>query len=247
MNEIQPFDFRGHEVRVATDPEGKPWWVLADVCEALDIKNSSNVARRIPDQDKGVHGMDTPGGWQDLTLVNEQGLYEVIFRSSKPEAEKFRRWVFEEVLPAIRETGRYEHPATQPQGDELTLALRAALETREKQLETQQKVGELEVRIKQLEHKPARQRIDLDIVRGRFAGALRDAIRESGVTDSMTRQESATYHRGLNSDLKHVVMCGRRRDNWEWEHYERAVDWLLVRYRYDLRWIFEHADEQGAA
>lgn len=108
---MQKFDFGATEVRVHTDDEGRPWWVLADVCDALGISNGRDLASRIPDEEKGVGKTDTLGGAQDALTISEPGLYRVIFRSNKPAAEKFRRWVFHEVLPSIRTTGGYQAAA----------------------------------------------------------------------------------------------------------------------------------------
>ena len=65
---------------------------------------------RLDDDEKGVISNDTPGGMQEVTIINESGLYSLVLGSRKPEAKKFRKWVTSEVLPAIRKTGRYEAP-----------------------------------------------------------------------------------------------------------------------------------------
>lgn len=107
-SQIQKFVFplTNQETRIV-DLDGNPWWVLRDVCEVLSIGNSRMVAERLDDDEKGVSQIDTPGGLQNLTIINEAGLYSVILRSDKPEAKAFRRWVTHEVLPQIRKTGTY--------------------------------------------------------------------------------------------------------------------------------------------
>lgn len=110
-DDVMSFAFGGHILR-AVMVDGEPWFVLADVCRAVGIANPRNVAARLNDDDKGVRLMDTPGGRQNVGMINESGLYEVIIRSDKPEAAKFRRWITSEVLPAIRKTGSYSrYPA----------------------------------------------------------------------------------------------------------------------------------------
>ena len=106
MNEMQVFKYEDNEVRTV-EQGGEVWWVLADVCRVLEIQNNRNVARRLDEDEKGVHLMDTLGGGQKLTIISESGLYKVILRSDKPEAKKFTRWVTHEVLPTIRRTGGY--------------------------------------------------------------------------------------------------------------------------------------------
>ena len=90
-----------------TDKQGEPLFVLKDVCNALGITNTRNVSARLDEDMKGVRLADTLGGTQQLTVINEVGLYEVIIRSDKPEAKAFRRWVTSEVLPSIRKHGMY--------------------------------------------------------------------------------------------------------------------------------------------
>ncbi|MCV7255258.1 phage antirepressor KilAC domain-containing protein [Mycobacterium hackensackense] len=118
------FAFGDHIVRVLTDADD-PWFVLADICRALDIANAGNVAARLRDSGAGVRQADIRSGGQvrSVTAVDESGLYEVIIRSDKPDARKFRRWVTAEVLPAIRKTGSYSrypaHPTALPSKKEL--------------------------------------------------------------------------------------------------------------------------------
>lgn len=100
------FSFGFSEVRVIRE-NGVPWFVARDVCEILDISNSRDAFASLEEDEKGVVITDTPGGQQTLSTVSESGLYSLIFRSRKPEAQKFRKWVTSEVLPKIRQTGGY--------------------------------------------------------------------------------------------------------------------------------------------
>jgi prophage antirepressor-like protein len=104
----QVFTFETTNVRVIIK-DGDPWWVLSDVCRVLGVENSRDVAKRLDVDQKGVDLTDTLGGCQKMTTINESGLYSVIFRSDKPEAKRFQKWVFSEVLPQIRKTGSYNH------------------------------------------------------------------------------------------------------------------------------------------
>lgn len=116
-NVLRTFAYGENTIRVI-DLEGEPWWVLADVCRVLEIRNSRDVPNRLDSDEKGVALIDTPGGPQNMTVINEPGLYSVILRSDKPQARDFKRWVTHEVLPAIRKTGQYapqrEHMPTRP-------------------------------------------------------------------------------------------------------------------------------------
>jgi anti-repressor protein len=113
MNDITIFNHLGNNIRVTTDEQGEPWFVLVDICHALEIRNPSDVARRLDsDGVDSIEVIDNLGRTQKTNAVTEAGLYEVIFISRKPEAKAFRRWVTSEVLPSIRKHGMYATPAT---------------------------------------------------------------------------------------------------------------------------------------
>ena len=86
---------------------GEAWFVASEVCKLLDIKNTSDAVSRLDDDEKGVSVIPTPSGEQDKLIISESGLYALIFRSKKPSAKRFRKWVTKEVIPAIRKTGAY--------------------------------------------------------------------------------------------------------------------------------------------
>ena len=109
MNNLQIFNYNGNEVRTI-QKDGEPWWVLKDVCGILGISKYRDTASRLDEDERGSVRVDTPGGEQEMTVVNESGLYNVILRSDKPEAKPFRKWVTSEVLPSIRKHGAYMTP-----------------------------------------------------------------------------------------------------------------------------------------
>ena len=113
MNDITIFNHLGNNIRVTTNEQGEPLFVLKDICDALDIGNTSRVADRLDSDDLTLSKViDNRGVRRETLLVSEAGLYEVIIRSDKPEAKAFRRWVTSEVLPSIRKHGMYATPAT---------------------------------------------------------------------------------------------------------------------------------------
>lgn len=103
---LSAFDFEGAPVRTIVR-ESQPWFVAADVCRVLEISNNRDAISSLDEDEKGVGNTDTLGGQQQMALISESGLYSLIFRSRKPQAKAFRRWVTGEVLPAIRRTGSY--------------------------------------------------------------------------------------------------------------------------------------------
>ena len=109
MNDIQIFNNpQFGQVRTAGTPE-KPLFCLADVCKALELR-SGDVMRRLDKDVVSTQPLSTAGGTQMANFVNEDGLYDVILDSRKPEARAFRKWVTSEVLPSIRKTGSYGVP-----------------------------------------------------------------------------------------------------------------------------------------
>ncbi|MEE9944084.1 MAG: Bro-N domain-containing protein [Pseudomonas asiatica] len=105
---VIPFNFGTQQVRTLLIG-GEPWFVASDVCDALELEGRSrNFTRMLDDDEKGAHIVSTLGGAQEMQVVNESGLYALIFKSRKPDAKRFKKWVTSEVLPAIRKTGRYE-------------------------------------------------------------------------------------------------------------------------------------------
>ncbi len=125
MDEIRVFENDAFgQIRTAGTSE-KPLFCLADVCKTLDLQAAA-VIRRL---EKGVissHPLQTEGGIQQVNFVTEDGLYDVIFDSRKPEAKMFRKWVTSEVLPSIRKTGSYTAPVKDTSSRELFQQMKAA-------------------------------------------------------------------------------------------------------------------------
>jgi len=106
---ITAFNFEDRQVR-AFSRDGEPWFVLSDLCQVLEIAEPHRAASRLDDDEKDRHTMTTLGGPQEVTIINESGLFSLTLTSRKPEAKRFKKWVTSEVLPAIRKTGSYGAP-----------------------------------------------------------------------------------------------------------------------------------------
>lgn len=109
MNELQVFknqEFGSVRTLVIND---EPWFVGKDVARALGYADTKKaVQRHVDDEDKGRDETPTPGGTQNMVIINESGLYSLVLSSKLPSAKKFKRWVTSEVLPALRKTGNYQ-------------------------------------------------------------------------------------------------------------------------------------------
>ena len=107
MNNIQIFKYENNDVRTV-ELNGEPWFVGKDVAAVLEYSNPRKaLADHVDQEDKGVTKCDTLGGVQELTIINESGLYSLILSSKLPTAKQFKRWVTSEVLPRIRKNGGY--------------------------------------------------------------------------------------------------------------------------------------------
>ncbi len=131
MSEMQVFNVDGGEWRFGQDSDGTPWAVASDVAKSFDQRDADKVTRLLDEDEKGTRIVGTPGGPQEMKVVFEDGLWELIFRSTKPEAKAIKKRV-KAILKQIRETGSYStQPAFQiPQTYAAALEL-AALQARQ--------------------------------------------------------------------------------------------------------------------
>lgn len=128
--------------------DGEPWFVGKDVAASLgygDGKSLANaIAKHVSDEDKGVTEMMTPGGRQNMTIINESGLYSLIFGSKLESAKKFKKWVTSEVLPTIRKTGGYNAPVPMTVPEQIQLLAMGSVELTQKVDRLDQKIDRLE-------------------------------------------------------------------------------------------------------
>ena len=109
MNELQIFNNPEFGDMRIIELNGEPWFVGKDVATALGyVEPTKAVRERVDSEDRGVSKIDTPSGAQEMTIINESGLYSLVLSSKLPSAKKFKRWVTSEVLPALRKHGSYQ-------------------------------------------------------------------------------------------------------------------------------------------
>ncbi len=107
MSKLSLFNFGPHEVR-ELEKDGEPWFVAKDICQALGLENHRKALADLPEDERESLIVTTLGGKQEMIIVSEPGMYRLLFRSNKPKAEPFVRWVTHEVLPSIRKQGFYK-------------------------------------------------------------------------------------------------------------------------------------------
>lgn len=102
--------FNGNPIRIIIDKNNKEWFSVYDIGKVLDLKDVQRQARRLPEKGRTFCPTPTKGGVQELMYVDEPNLYRLVFKSKKESAIEFQDWIFEEVIPSIRKTGRYSIP-----------------------------------------------------------------------------------------------------------------------------------------
>ncbi|EOH85442.1 phage antirepressor KilAC domain-containing protein [Enterococcus casseliflavus] len=151
MNTPQIFNFEQNEVRTILVND-EPYFVAKDSAVILGYKRTADAIKQHVDaEDKGVGEIQTPGGVQRMTLINESGLYSLIFSSQLPNAKKFKRWVTSEVLPTIRKNGMYATDELLNNPDLLIEVATKLKEERMLRLVAEQKVAEYEPKISYLD------------------------------------------------------------------------------------------------
>lgn len=136
MNELQIFNNKEFGEIRAIEKNGEPWFVAKDICEALDITNTTDAMKRLDDDE--VTRFNLGGLVGEVNIINEYGLYSLVLGSRKLEAKKFKRWITHEVIPSIRKYGSYSLEVPRTFTEALKLAAKQAEEIEALQLESAQ-------------------------------------------------------------------------------------------------------------
>lgn len=119
MTALIPLAYEDHLIR-AIERDGEPWFVGRDVCDVLGLEKADTAIARLDPDEKAPHTVGTlssgarGGGPQVVTIISEPGVYRLVFTSRKPEAERFKRWLAHEVIPALRKHGFFAMPGAEP-------------------------------------------------------------------------------------------------------------------------------------
>lgn len=191
MNDVQIFSNEEFGSIRTVVINNEPWFVGKDVAVALGYgkgKSLNNaVATHVDDEDKGVTEMMTPGGKQNLIIINESGLYSLILSSKLPSAKKFKRWITAEVLPAIRKTGSYSMAMTDEEKIQLIAKGNIKLNERIDKVENKISMLENDVPLYGCEIEEVQKHINRRVVRllgEKSSNAYKDkSIRASGFSD----------------------------------------------------------------
>lgn len=149
MNELQIFkNDQFGEIRTV-EIGGEPWFVGKDIADKLGYSNPRDaIYKHVGPEDKGASRIATTSGEQDMTIINESGLYSLVLSSKLPTAKQFKRWVTSEVIPSIRKHGGYIHgQETMTDAELMAKALLVAnrqIEERQKRIDTLEEKAKLD-------------------------------------------------------------------------------------------------------
>jgi prophage antirepressor-like protein len=186
---IVPFVFDGHEVRTVTI-NCEPWFVVADACSVLAIQNPRDaVAKNLPKADVAKINVSSVGQGRKMWVTNEPGLYRLILRSYKPDAERFQDWICREVLPSIRKTGQFSFGVPM-------LALTPTKWRKEFPLEFYQEIFRLKGKVmpENLATEPWLAQTTIGLIYERLADSLWSALQKANPTIGKWRKTKLHQH-----------------------------------------------------
>lgn len=239
MNDLQIFNSEEFGTVRTVTIDNEPWFVGKDVAEALGYSDTNKaVAMHVENEDKKLNDKSSPSfGQRGATLINESGLYALIFGSKLESAKRFKHWVTSEVLPSIRKTGSYDHFSPE---------MKAILMHDKKLVKMDERVTDLE------------NNMTIDYGQQQV---LSDAVNHS-VLDVLGGKESEAYKKigkkvfaECNRDLKHFFHVNAR-NNVPKKRFDEAVEYaqswrpctntLLLIKEYNSQISFREAAEQDA-
>lgn len=212
MNELQIFNNEEFgEVRTAM-VNNEPMFCLMDICKALEIKNATDVSKRLDEDELTRLNLGSRAG--ETNFITESGLYAVILRSDKPNAKKFRKWVTSEVLPSIRKTGSYNKPMTT--AEKIQLLAQGNEELNERVDIVEEKVTDLENNMT----------IDYGqqiVIGDEVSKAVIDAL--GGKESTAYKEISRKVFAECNRDIKHYFHVNAR-NNIPKKRFDEAIQYV---------------------
>lgn len=214
MNELQIFNFKENEVRTLLI-NNEPYFVGKDVASVLGYAKPRNAILQHVDEDDALkQGVLTNGGIQEMTLINESGLYSLILSSKLPQAKEFKKWVTSEVLPSIRKTGTYKLPES---------PLEILKITYEALTETNEKVIRHETRIKELEDNKLLNPGEYNYISKAVKNKVKQVMSELNM-DLIGKQKNQIY-RSINRDLNCFIGI-KTRSQFKAKDFDKALEFI---------------------
>lgn len=214
MNEVKLFDFESNKIRTVMI-DNEPYFVGKDVCNVLGYTNSRDAIKtHVFEDDKGVETIDTLGGKQNMTIINESGLYALIFGSRLESAKKFKRWVTSEVLPTLRRTGGYRLPQTPEEKIRLLLEANQSANT---------KIEKVEERVSNLEDNRFLNPNEYGYLNTQVSSRIREVKDVHQM--QLNRRQNSELFKAIGRDIKTITNV-RCRSQIRYKDFDKVLDFV---------------------
>lgn len=214
MNEVKLFDFESNKIRTVMI-DNEPYFVGKDVCNVLGYTNSRDAIKtHVFEDDKGVETIDTLGGKQNMTIINESGLYALIFGSRLESAKKFKRWVTSEVLPTLRRTGGYRLPQTPEEKIRLLLEANQSANT---------KIDKVEERVSNLEDNRFLNPNEYGYLNTQVSSRIREVKDVHQM--QLNRRQNSELFKAIGRDIKTITNV-RCRSQIRYKDFDKVLDFV---------------------
>lgn len=210
MKELQVFNFKENQVRTQSR-NNEVWFCLKDVCDILEIKNATDVVKRLDKEERTRFNLGRQG---EANFINESGLYAVVLRSDKPQAKPFRKWVTSEVLPTLRRTGSYRLPQTPEEKIQLLLEANQSANA---------KIEKVEERVSNLEDNRFLNPNEYGYLNTQISARVKE-VKEVLHLECDRKQNSELF-RSIGREIKQIagVKC---RSQLRYKDFEKVLDFI---------------------
>ncbi|MCK8628167.1 BRO family protein [Fructobacillus cardui] len=212
-NEVKAFNFESNEVRTVLI-DNEPWFVGKDVATTLGYKRTADaISSHVDEDDKLGRRFTDSGQTREMVMINESGVYALIFGSKLNSAKRFKKWVTSEVLPSIRKTGSY---SVQPMDDFDKIALIAQGTTKLKE-----QVHGIETKVDTYIENQVITATDSNAI----ARAVSKRVHQYGALHHIDRDECGPLFKDLNRQIKEVTGAGNR-SRIKSKDYDMVIDFI---------------------
>ncbi|CAC8520355.1 BRO family protein [Staphylococcus aureus] len=213
MQALQTFNFEELPVRTL-EVDGEPYFIGKDVADILGYANGRDaLSKHVDAEDKLTSQIATAGQNRNVTIINESGLYSLIFSSKLENAKRFKRWVTSEVLPTLRKTGAYQVPSDPMQ------ALRLMFEATE---QTKQEIKNVKDDVIDLKENQKLDAGDYNFLTRTINQRVAHIQRLHAITNQKQRSE---LFRDINSEVKKMTGASSR-TNVRQKHFDDVIEMI---------------------
>lgn len=224
QNELNVFKFHDEKVRMVVFND-EPYFVGNDVARILGYSNPRKaISDHVYEEDRGVTKCDTLGGAQDFTVINESGVYALVFGSKLPRAKEFKHWVTSEVLPSIRKTGGYKMPSTPEEMIDLLLQNSSNANKRIDKVEEQSKKNE--ERITNLEDNRFLNPNEYGYLNTQVSARVKQ-VKESHKWE-LNREQNNQLYRAIGREIKQITGV-RCRSQIRFKDFDKVCEFVKTR------------------